>query len=581
MANFVTLFGVKSMVAAGSVAAVAAGSAVVYRDEISKLWEQASISMLLPKAHQEPVSLVREDDGTAKPAVKRLIATSETEPVPVPKAAEVETIKIITPTFDLLRVEPDGSVLVAGNAVPNAKVDLIDSEGNVLASADAGPEGDFVTLPDGPLKPGDYILSLRAVRDGQEPVLSAQISLVTVPESSADGEVLAMISEEGKPSEIITKPETLEAQEEPKPVEEVAKAEPVVETPAKVEEIAAVEPAEPVKPVKHEETVEAAEAAPAPTPKSEEPAVEPVEPVEEVKSEETAEAKPEPVVPSPPPSQVIVEAVEVENGQIYVAGAISREVPVRIYIDNEFIGLSRGTSDERFLVSREYDLSEGEHIVRVDVIDSKDGSVLSRAVVPLIHEVPEELQPAEAVAEAKPEPAALEPETVEAPAKVEVAAVEPVVEAPKVVAETAPAAAAVTPKKGVVEVEMPAPKEEVAKAEPKPEAKVEAPKVEVSEVEPAALKIEAPKVAKVEPEAPKVKVAAAESSPPPPPRALKTGRAVIIKRGDNLWRISRKIYGRGIRYTTIYNANRNQIANPHRIYIGQIFKIPENAEQED
>ena len=61
---------------------------------------------------------------------------------------------------------------------------------------------------------------------------------------------------------------------------------------------------------------------------------------------------------------------------------------------------------------------------------------------------------------------------------------------------------------------------------------------------------------------------------------LKTGRAVIIKRGDNLWSISRKTYGRGIRYTTIYNANRNQIANPHRIFIGQIFKIPEKAEQE-
>ena len=61
---------------------------------------------------------------------------------------------------------------------------------------------------------------------------------------------------------------------------------------------------------------------------------------------------------------------------------------------------------------------------------------------------------------------------------------------------------------------------------------------------------------------------------------LKTGRAVIIKRGDNLWRISRKTYGRGIRYTTIYNANRNQITDPDRIYIGQIFKIPENPDQE-
>ncbi|MHA1547844.1 MAG: LysM peptidoglycan-binding domain-containing protein, partial [Alphaproteobacteria bacterium] len=54
--------------------------------------------------------------------------------------------------------------------------------------------------------------------------------------------------------------------------------------------------------------------------------------------------------------------------------------------------------------------------------------------------------------------------------------------------------------------------------------------------------------------------------------ALKT---VIIKRGDNLWRISRQIYGRGIRYSTIYEANRDQIRNPRWIFPGQVFILPE------
>jgi nucleoid-associated protein YgaU len=49
---------------------------------------------------------------------------------------------------------------------------------------------------------------------------------------------------------------------------------------------------------------------------------------------------------------------------------------------------------------------------------------------------------------------------------------------------------------------------------------------------------------------------------------------VIIKRGDNLWRISREVYGRGIRYSTIYQANRDQIRNPNRIYPGQVFVLP-------
>jgi nucleoid-associated protein YgaU len=49
---------------------------------------------------------------------------------------------------------------------------------------------------------------------------------------------------------------------------------------------------------------------------------------------------------------------------------------------------------------------------------------------------------------------------------------------------------------------------------------------------------------------------------------------VIIRRGDNLWRISRRNYGRGIRYEAIVAANRNLIRNPDLIYPGQVFVMP-------
>ena len=49
---------------------------------------------------------------------------------------------------------------------------------------------------------------------------------------------------------------------------------------------------------------------------------------------------------------------------------------------------------------------------------------------------------------------------------------------------------------------------------------------------------------------------------------------VIIRKGDNLWRISRRLYGNGIRYTTIYQANKSQIRNPNLIYPGQVFLTP-------
>jgi nucleoid-associated protein YgaU len=49
---------------------------------------------------------------------------------------------------------------------------------------------------------------------------------------------------------------------------------------------------------------------------------------------------------------------------------------------------------------------------------------------------------------------------------------------------------------------------------------------------------------------------------------------VIIRRGDNLWRISRRNYGRGIKYKAIFEANRDRIRNPHWIFPGQVFVVP-------
>ena len=56
--------------------------------------------------------------------------------------------------------------------------------------------------------------------------------------------------------------------------------------------------------------------------------------------------------------------------------------------------------------------------------------------------------------------------------------------------------------------------------------------------------------------------------------------SVIIRRGDTLWQISRRLYGSGVRYTTIYLANEDQITDPDRILPGQIFGVPDKAMSE-
>jgi nucleoid-associated protein YgaU len=65
------------------------------------------------------------------------------------------------------------------------------------------------------------------------------------------------------------------------------------------------------------------------------------------------------------------------------------------------------------------------------------------------------------------------------------------------------------------------------------------------------------------------------------PKLQNVKSAVIIRRGDTLWRISRRVYGRGIRYSTIYQANRQQIQDPDRIWPGQVFRVPEKSQEGD
>jgi nucleoid-associated protein YgaU len=52
---------------------------------------------------------------------------------------------------------------------------------------------------------------------------------------------------------------------------------------------------------------------------------------------------------------------------------------------------------------------------------------------------------------------------------------------------------------------------------------------------------------------------------------------VVVQPGQNLWRLARRAYGAGIRYTVIFMANRDQIRDARLIYPGQVFAMPDEA----
>ena len=55
---------------------------------------------------------------------------------------------------------------------------------------------------------------------------------------------------------------------------------------------------------------------------------------------------------------------------------------------------------------------------------------------------------------------------------------------------------------------------------------------------------------------------------------ISVGDVVLVQPGNSLWRLARRTYGSGLRYTDIYDANRDQIRDPNLIYPGQVFVLP-------
>ncbi|MHA1597808.1 MAG: LysM peptidoglycan-binding domain-containing protein [Alphaproteobacteria bacterium] len=49
---------------------------------------------------------------------------------------------------------------------------------------------------------------------------------------------------------------------------------------------------------------------------------------------------------------------------------------------------------------------------------------------------------------------------------------------------------------------------------------------------------------------------------------------IVVQPGNSLWRLARRSYGKGVRYTIIFEANRDQITDADLIYPGQVFKMP-------
>lgn len=274
----------------------------------------------------------------------------------------------VTPAFDLLRVEPDGSTVIAGRGQPNTKLEIKNGE-TVVATADIGPTGDFAAVFDQPLAAGDYQLTLNVKDDKGDTKVSEEVATVSVPKD-AGGELLAMVSKPGEASRLITVPETKE-NDTTTTTAEKAIEQPAAET-ATVTETAKATDTGAVATGEQPAATETAQATTEGVAASGEVAT-----TTEAAATQTAAA-----VASEAKAEARVSAVELEGDHMFIAGTAKPGALVRLYADDKLVGEAKADEQGRYVADGKMDLTVGRHAIRADVMSADGSKVEFRASVP-------------------------------------------------------------------------------------------------------------------------------------------------------------------------------------------------------
>lgn len=91
------------------------------------------------------------------------------------------------PTFDVVRVNPEGDTVIAGKAPPGSEVRIMDGD-TVIGTVRADERGEWVFVPGQPLAAGSRRLSLSATLSNGEIVASSEDVVIAVPDKQSTPE---------------------------------------------------------------------------------------------------------------------------------------------------------------------------------------------------------------------------------------------------------------------------------------------------------------------------------------------------------------------------------------------------------
>ena len=390
-------------------------------------------------AAEDDVTAPQEETAEPAPQPRDQVTTADTEtaaPQPEPAAPPLSA-----PSFDLVRVEADGTAVIAGRAAPASTITVLLDEAELDSFTVAGT-GEFVSFLDLSPSTAPRVMMLRAALDGQSVLSEDQIILAPtratlVPDPQPGQDLAEGTGQAPEPIAETASGTTFEepvATSAPITSETIAdidtetdtgtgttlqpSTEPASSAAAGTAEAQQSSPAGDPAPEPSAETVETASTdVPQPAPMTGDTVRAPAQPstpaTEQAQglpsAETTPEATPAPVAvlragadgveliqPATTPEPEVMDEIALdtigytETGDVLISGRAGVLSVVRVYLDNRAVTDLTAGEDGRWKGQLD-GVEPGVYILRLDEVNAA-GQVVSRLETPFKREAPEALR---------------------------------------------------------------------------------------------------------------------------------------------------------------------------------------------
>ena len=132
-----------------------------------------------------------EEKELVVPLVKEVVDAKPIE-IKTTRKQSGETIKL-----EVIRVRPDGSLVIAGKGFPNSKIEII-SGSKVIAKTTSDKVGEFIAVPEEELSRGEYLLSFRQTNKDGDVIIANETLAIKVTGKENDLPIVAIVDSQGK-----------------------------------------------------------------------------------------------------------------------------------------------------------------------------------------------------------------------------------------------------------------------------------------------------------------------------------------------------------------------------------------------